>query len=787
MLNLLSSFVVPGVENVTVYHDDADENTFYMISSLPVFKTGPDGKPMMRLIVVGRDFYLFADKGQDLAATETELGIFNMTVSLEVSQADQTTIRTYIASLRNYYRPMFARGRVGWALVATHADPAQIKLAYPTWASPTASPAKVTFSLAADTFIKVAEGSGDAPSLEQDCVKSYQATLGQEGVELMRAAVTQNFSGAGVWYSLAFIARMPAINLSISGDAKNVYSDIKNYCQQNESYSGDGKDQHWSYPVITSLDQLKTVSASLVITYDDGDFQQVAGGAGDDIAKQISSFVFNTATQYIQSVFFAPPFTPGVPAAELGTDPLAHNPWKDPNAPPAAANQFFLKSFSQGMEGSFGFTATYNKLITFPVNPQAMLEGMISKDAYKDCIIAADLTQPYFQILDVAISVTADFAEDPIAAILVHCEYHETDEITGEVRSHTDDFKFVTGQENFRFNAFMAKAKDGTPKQHYTYSTSLVYKFSAEPVTNPPVTTDSRELTIGYNSLSCVRVAVVLGSVPTDTVSRVQVHFEYPDPALTIPSKTKDVFLSPDHPTDSWFTFTGNNPSLEYTYQCTYFLTNGETITSEVLRSSSGTCAITAPFQDTMDVTFVPQGQFPPTQQIVVSTAYSDPTNDYRESDVHSFASLRDTWTWQVRLHDRKARAFQYKVDTTFVDGSSDSGAWQDGKEGTILVGQLAQKILEVDVIPTLVDFARTWKLVLVKLKYTDAATGLDQQQIFQITAANASSAFSWKFPVKDQTQKKYSYEIDAYGIDPTKQTTIGPLVTDTPALVIQL
>ena len=785
MLNVFPSLVVPGVENVTLYHDDSDENMFYMVPDMPVFKTGVDGKPMMHLIVVGRDFYLFKDKAQDLAAAETELGIFNMTTALEVTQADQDKIRTYLASLRNYYRPAFKGGRVCYQIVATHPDPSQIKLGFPEWTTP----AQVIFSLAGqgagDTFIKVATGS-DAPSLLNDCTANYQATLGQEGVELMRQAMTQGFSAASVWYKVSFVARLPAINISITGDAKNVYTDIKNYCQVNETYSG-SKSGSWSYPQVSDLKQLKTISASLQITYDDGDFTSATGAAGDDIAKQISTFIFTTATNYIQNIFFAAPFSPGVPTAELGTDPLAHNPWKDPNSAPSPTNQLWLKNFTQDMEGSFGFSATYNKNIVVTKNPSSMLESLISKDAYKNSIISADLSHPYFQILDASIGVTADFVNDPIAAIIVHCEYKQTDEITGEVRQHSDDFEFKTGQEQFRFQAFMAKAKDGTPKEEYTYSTQLVYKFSAEPVNNPPVTTNTRALLIGYNNLSCVHVAAVLGSVPVDTVSRVQVHFEYPDPNLTIPSKSKDVFLSPDHPGDSWFTFTGNNPSTEYTYQCTYFLTNGETITGDVKRSTSGTCAFSAPFEDTLNVTFVPQGQFPPTQQIVVSTQYVDPTDGYRETAVHSFASLKDTWTWQVRLHNRNMRTFKYKVDTTFIDGSSDTGDWKDGTEGTILVGQIAQKILEVDVIASLVDFSKTWKLVLVKLKYLDATNSVDQEQVFQITAQNASQSFAWRFPVKDQTNKKYTYEIDAYGIDPSQQKVIGPLPTDNSTLVIQL
>jgi hypothetical protein len=196
---------------------------------------------------------------------------------------------------------------------------------------------------------------------------------------------------------------------------------------------------------------------------------------------------------------------------------------------------------------------------------------------------------------------------------------------------------------------------------------------------------------------------------------------------------------------------------------------------------------INAPFDDTLSVTFVPQGQFPPTQQIVVSTRYVDAQNNYTQSDVHAFAGLGATWKWEVRLHDRTHRAYQYKVDTTFADGSSEVGQWTDGVEGTVLVGQVAQKILQVDVIPALLDMTRIWKLVIVKLSYADPDHNVQQDQTFEITGQNAGAPFTWKFPIKDQSKKTYTYEVDAYGYDMTQVKKVGPLPSDSSALVLEL
>jgi hypothetical protein len=333
----------------------------------------------------------------------------------------------------------------------------------------------------------------------------------------------------------------------------------------------------------------------------------------------------------------------------------------------------------------------------------------------------------------------------------------------------------------------MAKAADGTPKDTYTYWSEIQYKASEQTDKTPPQQVNDRALIIGYNQLNCIRVQAQWGSVPADTISRVAVHFNYPDPNLKLATKQKDIYLTPDHPTDSWFTYTGGNPSIEYEYQVSYFFTSGQRMDVPVSKDASSTRIIDSPFEDMLNVTFVPQGQFPPINTIIVNARYVDPADGSTQTGVHSFSTLSDTWAWSVRLRDKKQRTFQYKVDVTYADGSSDQGTWTNGAEGTVLVGPIGgRKIMEVDVIPAMLDLQKQWKLVIVKLKYEDSANNVSQDKVFQISAANASDQFAWKFPIMDPKQQKYTYEIDAYGYDGTDKI-VGPTQTDNQALVLQV
>jgi hypothetical protein len=273
--------------------------------------------------------------------------------------------------------------------------------------------------------------------------------------------------------------------------------------------------------------------------------------------------------------------------------------------------------------------------------------------------------------------------------------------------------------------------------------------------------------------------------VPADIVQRVQVHFHYPD--LNLPTAEKDVFLSPEHPSDSWFTYTGGNTSLQYEYTVSYFLTSGERLDMPLQKDTSNTQVINSPFVDMVKPTFVAGGSFPPATSIVVSTRYSDPNFGYNIGTVHLFTNAGATWTWNLYIVDKSKRNFEYKVDVTYADGSAEQGDWQPGVEGTIIVGPAPRQILEVDVVPTLVDTAKTWKLVIVRLSYQDPPNQISLDQIFQFNSANSSQTAAWKVPIKDANARKYTYEIDAFGFDATKNKTVGPTTTDDRLLVIQL
>lgn len=776
MLTLFDYFTVPGVDHVTIYKDDQDSNMYYMFPESPVIANGSDGGPQFRFMIFARDFHLMKDAAANLGATETEGGILSMTTQLAVSDSDQAKIRAYIGGLNGIRAVYLSPGLHRFEFFRVN-DASAIKLGYPIWVDGT-----VQFVLlpsgGGDTFVK-GEDAAKKPSLVGENLANYSVLLGQEGVELVRGMVNKGWTPGSVDYSVTFMARIPCLKVDVTGKVSDSYDQIRENCCtpyyfRNRCY--------YMYRPLGDLKDIQSKVSSLTITVNGTDYPVPAGG-DKSMADQVQSSLMSTALDVIKNFLENQFFTTF--SSNAGSADGSGGSSSDSSESPPPAGSLFLRPRSQTNEVDFHIS--YDKNVPVTKNPNRALLDIMSAEDVKKRIVTADLSDPYFQILDVSVRVTADFQNDPIAAINVFMEYDQTDDASGLHKTYAKEFTFVTGAEVFNFQTVMAKNADGSrPKDTYRYWTQINYKASAQPVRTTPRDVNDRALIIGYNQLNCVRVQASWGAISTDAISRVQVHFDYPDKTLGIASLQKDVYLSPDHTTDTWFTYTGSNPSTEYTYAISYFFVSGERLDLPAQKSSLPTQIINSPFVDTMIATFIPQGTFPPLASIVVSARYADKSSGYTQADMHTLLSSGDSWTWTVRLLDKNQRSFEYKADIKNADGSVVPGDWSPGSEATIPVGPATVHIMEVDVIPALLDLQKTWKLVVVRLKYEDPTHNAALDQVFQISAANSSQPFSWRVPLADPHANKYTYEIDAYGFDGTNKV-VGPLQTDNRALVLQI
>ncbi|MCW2882161.1 MAG: hypothetical protein JWQ95_6261 [Sphaerisporangium sp.] len=780
MLNLFSKFTVPGVDHVEIFQDDEDELQFWMLPGKPALALAENGEPAISLVVFARDLSLMASEAEQLPAGEREGALLSMTLELRVGQEDQVKILQYIENelFHSGLMPWMQGGTVGFRRRAgVRGTP---RLSYPTWVDGT-----VKFTVVPEggpTFLKAHEGS-DKPSLTTTNLASFTVLLGQEGARLLRKSLDDGIFPGTIYYSLSYQARIPNIHISITGNAEDVYNEIKEHTTITETRDGQVVR---SYPQVSSLKELQTKVASLHVVFDKVNFPPMSGqdqAMADEAAKRLENLVLDIAQGYLKDRFFTPGFTPDLNKDKLGTDPLQN--FKPAGTPVIGGNQLWLKDFTQSMTGTIDFTLDGRVSQPVSVHPSANLFDVVAPEVFRTKISEIDLNDPIFHFLNVPIRVTADFEKDPIHTIQVHVDYRQTDELTGTVvaNQRQTPFDFTKGTEVFYFRQKMAKAADGTPKDTFTYSSTINYRASQDAVTTPPVQTRSKSLVIGYDSLSCVQVTCIAGAIPWDVVERADVTLRYP--GLSSPSATETISLTSKKSEGNWFTYTEGNPSREYEYQVTLSLLDGSRMELEPTRSTAGRLVVDAPFDDTLKVTFTPQGAFPPIASIVLSVRYADPAHDYEVDDVHVFESHDTPWLWQVRLRDPDRREYKYKVDVAYADGAASLGEWQTSDDAAKFVGEVTGALLEVEVQPVLLDMSK-WRLVLVRLKHIDPGTGRVSEKTYQFTQATPLAGERWTVPLRDAAARQYTYEIQGYGVDGVKKV-IGPIATEGSPLVVEL
>jgi hypothetical protein len=771
MLNYFNKIVVPDVPHVDLYQDDENPAKFWMVPQLPRAATGVDGKPDVALFAYARDLSLMAGVTDPLPPGETEGGLLNMTVECTVSQADQDKIRNYLrgSGLTGHAMPMMHSDgiiRLAWRQPLA-AEPV---LAYPTWVD-----GSVQFCLPSalgPTFIKPGD-SETHPSLTASNVASFTIGLGEEGVRLFRGAMDSGKLPAHVAYTLQFAARLPALSIHIHGHTDDVYQELKDHSTIVESSGGVPVR---TYPQVSSLQQLRTMCGSLAVEFDEN---QIATANDPALTKKLEDLALDVAQSYLKNMFAQPVVNGQLDPAKLGTDPLQN--FKDPNLPVAGGNQLWLKNFTQHATADLDMTFTGNITRAFAAYPNSALLGIVSVEELKQAFYEVDLNTPIFSILQVPVRVTADFEHDPVADVQVTLDYHETDDRTGKVVTQTMTGDFVKGDEVYYFRTPMAKNADGSPKNNYTYSSKVNYKAAAKPSEIGPVRTTERSLIIGYDRLDCVAVNVMAGAVPWNAVDSVEISLSLP--GVSLPTASTRVVLTQAAASQSWFTYTGGADVKEYQYSSVFWMHSGQSITVADQHSSAATLLVDAPFNDRMDVVFVPQGAFPPVARIVLSAKYADTATGYHMEGTHVFTSPSDTWTWSVNLRDATKRTFSYRADVTYADGSTSTGDWRDGAEGTVLVGDVKSSLLPIEVSPAVLDLSK-YKLVAVRLDYTDPSSAETQTHTMQFSAAKSDNQ-TWTVSLHDPHATGYVYTMTLYGTDGSKKI-VGPTNSQDALLVLE-
>jgi hypothetical protein len=729
MLTLYGSLKVPDVDYVTIYRDDEDPHQFYMVPERPSIARDEQGDLMFTFILYARDLDRIDPKD-----SEIEQGYLSFSTRVGVSPADEEKIRAYLRSLLN---GELTGGLVFLMLQIFRAEP---RLSYP----PVYTDGSVEFVTFGDKMVRVSAGSKE-PSLGGENIASFSQVLSQEGAELFRQSIEKNLVPSVINYELHFLARIPAVTISIHGDRNQFYEELKEHCIVMETYTRDGKLVYKkTWPEIGSLREFMSKFHSLTIDFDSGDFRE--GNAGGDITQKLEDLAFGILQTNILPSFFEQGFS-------ATTEEQSKNKW--------------LMDFEREVAGMIDVTIRRRDVIKKAVNPNAQLAKILTPQEVKTHTTYLDLSQTVFTELDLKINANVNFVDDPVFALKVFVDYNQEDELRNVVVAKSKEFLFKTGNEVHRFRQIMAKGSDGVPKDTYRFHSELVYKDTGETIRIPATgNLESRErvLIISYRRLGFVKVASVLGTMP-DNIKSASVTFRYPSSSL--PSATQTFELTKEKPFAVYFTYTGSSDTPQpYRYKVVYKLKDGQRMEQPEQSESAETLTITDPFEQALTTRFLAQGDFSVVQKIIIEARYKDARNDF-QTDFHAELEQNgQTSPWSFNLRDPNSRQFEYDEVIILRDGGRVAKTGKPGRLGTTIpVGSGAVDVLVIEVDIGLLDWDK-YARAFVFLEYHDPGNGVHENTQFRFDQTNKDQVKIWKVQLRDETKRGYRFRVRFIGKD---------------------
>jgi hypothetical protein len=754
MLTLYDSFDVPGVPNLKVFRDDEVPHRFYMVSERATVARDDEGQAIFNFILYARDVDRLPPE-----ELEVERGYLAITTQAAVSKEVEDKVRAFLKQKLEQERNRFFLFNL-----VSQSEP---ELGYPPlWLEGTTE-----FRAVPEDMVIFSAGSS-VPSLMGSNVASFATQLNQDGAELFRQSLEKGLITAGVWYKLAFAARIPAITIRIHGDRGAFYNEVKNYVRKHWTWieehdflgwTWSREEYHVSWDELSSISKFRNEFHALTIEIDD---TSLPGEARSEMTKKLEDMAMEIVQTNILPSFFEPALKDV--AQEI----------KDPHA---------MIPVNESLTGHVDVTLTRSELVKKTVNPNAFLSQALTPDEIKAATAYIDLSDTFFKELDVTVNANVNFAADPVFALKVGLEYDQQDEVRNTRVKKAKTFLFKEASQVFRFRQIMAKASDGSAKDSYRYWSEISYKDTGQTIRVPASgTLESRErqLVISYQRLGFIKVNLLLASMP-DNIKSVQVTMTYPGSSLA--SAKQSFELTPEKPTASFFTYTGKTGDPgPYRYQVSYVLSDGQRMDLPEQNGQGETLTLQDPFEERATARFLAQADFSVVEKLLVDARYRDQDNDY-SADFHAeFSANGETQPWSIGLRDPNKRSYDYDLTILYKNGSREEKKGQKAEFGsTVPLGGGGVDALEVTVIPSLIDWVK-YKLVIASLVYDDTQNNVHEEKNLTFRPDNSTDDQVWRVLLRDKTKKSFSYRLRFIAADSTNNRELGPTSTQDPVLVIQ-
>ncbi len=771
MLFLLNSITVPGTD-IELFRDHEQEDLFYVVPSIPRVARDPQGKPLLSYLFIARDADIAYASSENKDLVESQLGQLLITTDLGISEEEGEKIKKY---LKEHVLPKkdLPFNRFYYRLLKKTMPQKAIepKLTYPnTWKDGSAQ-------------LQLLEGFGDTfkkkssepvvPSMVASNSAAFYATLGIEGSQVYFDALSKGFKGqeneeeptplqAIVNYHLKGYAYAPNLKIEVIGHASQVYEYLQEREVDFEREVKEGKrTKHKEVKILgipvyksektyttiekVTLDKedISTLVEEMVdrkiITIKIEDFGDLALNSAekkeveDNVRIEIMGMIMNTIIpSFFETALIGDKEDQPVLDEEgnvvATVDP--EKPQADPNMPMGwraraakdlETHYHFKNDIEKTKINNIYFKFERNGTIEFQRNPQGTLTTQLNESEREALVRYIDVSSPEVQILEVQLSVNADFEEDKIHSVVVNIYYKQKDHKSGVVRENTESYLFDTGDEKYIFRATMARNAQGELLDYYDVEAKITYKGTSE--APPPIkliNQSGRQQVVSYDKLGFLTVKTEVGDIDWEVIDKAVVDFEYkaePDQ----PDTRKQITLDQNTTQGTWKTFMYMNEDKTYRYQVKYYYKDGTESESEVKEDTRDTLIIDdqligrvrASFDLIMDPSSVKSAK--------IEVLYEDESLNIREEYSKWFTNA-ETWDWVMRLREGAATNFKYRYLVEYSDGLVEESDWMEASSDEDIPPiniRRYPRMLIVDAFD--VDWTQ-WRRAYLNVRYTDTA-----------------------------------------------------------------
>ncbi|WP_370942051.1 hypothetical protein AB5J62_23380 [Amycolatopsis sp. cg5] len=754
---------------VTVYQDDTIFWKFYLVSDYVSVRKDKAGKPVFLLTA-----YSFGDQDREENPNLPRGGGYlAMDTEMRIEPDDQSKIvaalQQNVNDIWNQLKAMADRGGQsvsGYRLTSWHHlnghdtslslgvddvllglgpsgpgappgdAPPKVVAAEPQWVN---GKFKV-FAPQSGNLIanRVAEGP---LSLLGGNVAAANLDLTSAGATFMVKSLTgQGGSGADltplqVRYDLEMMVKLPKITAFVEADSREVYESVKSIYH---NYDGRGCDDD---EITHSEHAIELAVSSGAIR--SGIHSEVE--LSPEVMEELNNMISKMINDLVKDKFFDR--KPRPPVTDDKTKDFIDK----------EADIYYMKSESSIDFSHFGFTHEIETAKAWPVHPQgtiqAFLSGM-SPEELKQYVRLVDLDDPFFKTLQLKATVFGvDWANDPIDFVEAQFRYSGKDENGQQVdKSHSMIFKKDLTEDTWDPSLIGAK-------RDYSYRWRIGYRGHAPSEYTKWIDETTNKLAFAVGKPGKVAVKFLTGNIDFGlTTKSVQVDVEYEDTGAGVPKDGTMLQLNPavgEQSYNRWIFSPVNKPLR---YRTRFFLKNDQTIESPWQETVLDQLFVNEPnANNRLDVQVIAAGAWDDVEQCVVNLRYRDPRNGISSEGLIKLAKGGYT-PWSVFVEPSSPRTFEYKVFTTFKDGSSDDGGntWRTGEGDQALAIKVRPPAqLRVELNPVLVDFKAS-PVVEVGLHYD--ANSRPERETYALTAPTDRPV--WRVPLDNPANDTYFYKI---------------------------